>query len=135
MKTELQKQRDEEAGIYDSRHEFDNKTGKIIATGRLRQVIDPESVVNSVELIKRKKAELEELLKKAQVEVDKIPKEPSVGVKNWVELQIKASEFQRADAMRQQIENRTKELNVLTDDLKEQEAMANEYLEWKKKNK
>lgn len=131
MKTDAQKKRDEKSGIINMSHCFDEKTGKIVGTGEIKQEINPESC--SIAPLKDKIGELEQMVVSLKEQEKSCPNRASGAIKKFLSVQKDAANYMRGEGIRANIKAREEELGILKDDLAEQSALLEQYNKWKAK--
>ena len=131
MKTEKQKERDKKGGIINFDHEFDQKTGKVLGKGLIRQEIDPEAMIASLEPMKAKINEYQEHIDMLNKQLESAPVNCEVEIKNFLGIQKKSALWLKAEASRDQLKSRIEEMNLLVDDLSEHQKLIAEYKKWK----
>jgi len=132
MKTEKQIERDKVNGVINLKDTFDKKTGKILRTGLIRKEIDPEALKELLVPVRQKIEELGENLKAMKKTLESAPVSCEAAVLEFLEVQKKAGKWAQAESLRAQIKQRQEDYDTLIDDIAEQDALLQEYKNWKK---
>ncbi len=132
MKTEKQKERDKANGIINLENKFDKKSGKILRTGLIRNEIDPSKLEEALAPARQKVKELKENLEAMKKVLESAPVSCEAAVLEFLEVQKKAGKWTQAESLRAQIKQRQDDLDTLIDDIAEQDALLQEYNEYKK---
>jgi len=133
MKTENQKKRDEKAGIFDLKHSFDAKTGKIVAVGTIHHELDPEKVAMSMDSFKQKLDDIGAQIGAAKLQLKNTPSKLDKNLQHWLDMQAKAALWQKRTNLEAQLKSLQDEYEVGTDDYLEQFKILEEFKKWKKK--